>query len=120
MPSQRIPHAETVYERNHLYAGPRTKASRDLQCTLRLPENNSLGGTMSRLFEEVPEAREFCDEIIGHVSDYRLHDRESFSELFSSVLSTSQIDMQGDAFAPNALEQMAAQVSREPVWLGFN
>ncbi len=75
---------------------------------------------MSRLFEEVPEAREFCDEIIGHVSDYRLHDRESFSELFSSVLSTSQIDMQGDAFAPNALEQMAAQVSREPVWLGFN
>lgn len=75
---------------------------------------------MGTLFEETPEARDFCTEVVANIDRYRIDQREAFSETHVAVLSTSLVDLQGDAFTRSALDEMAAQIRRELVWIGYN
>lgn len=60
---------------------------------------------MSNLFDEAPEALEFCQAVEEDISRYKLFDEEQFAELQGCVLSTTGIDLQGERFTIKALEE---------------
>lgn len=72
---------------------------------------------MSNLFDEAPEALEFCQAVEGNISRYKLFDEEQFAELRGCVLSTTGIDLQGERFTIKALEEGVRKINENGLWL---
>src|SRR5690349_20031999 len=72
---------------------------------------------MDNLFDEAPEAFQFCRDVEEEIAKYKLFDREEFSELRCCVLTTSGKDMQGDSFRLKALVQGVREINQNGLWL---
>lgn len=72
---------------------------------------------MGSLFDEAPEALEFCRAVEENISRYKLFDEEQFIELRGCVLSTTGIDLQGERFTTRALEEGVRNINENGLWL---
>jgi len=63
------------------------------------------------LFDEAPDALQFCQAVQEDIGRYRLFDDEQFYELRCSVLSTSGTDTQGEAFTVKALKEGVRKIN---------
>ena len=72
---------------------------------------------MSLLLEE-PEAKQFCKITIDKIQDFKLSQEEEFIGLQPSILATSNLDSQGEAFSYQALESGVRHINKEILWIG--
>jgi hypothetical protein len=72
------------------------------------------------LLEEVTEAREFCESVLRDIDSYKLYPEETFSHMHRAILSSSAVDLQGEAFTPDALESGAHLINEEILWIGVH
>lgn len=72
------------------------------------------------LLEEVTEAKEFCKSVLRDIHSYKLYADETFSHLHRAILSSSAVDLQGEAFTPDALETGARRINEEILWIGVH
>jgi hypothetical protein len=71
---------------------------------------------VSHFWDEVPEAKEFCEQIIKNSDRYKLFPSEKFHMFTQGIAATSGVDSQGDCFAPEALFSMVDQINNDVIW----
>ena len=71
---------------------------------------------MTDLFEETPEALQFCRSVVDNLDQHLLFPKEEFVRVMYGVVATDEVDAHGDAFDVAALDDFARQAETSPVW----
>jgi hypothetical protein len=69
------------------------------------------------LIDESPEAQDFFRTVASNVGRYLLFPDEPFTTLRPGILATSAVDRQNEIIAPACLEDMAAQINENSLWM---
>lgn len=69
------------------------------------------------LLDECPEAGQFMMEVTENVERYKRFPSERFAKLVIAVMATNAVDRQNEVIDPGCLEDMAAQINRDSLWL---
>lgn len=72
---------------------------------------------MSNLWNEVPEAEIFYEDVVKNLNNFLLFEKESFSRINQAILGTSNIDSQNEAFDISSLQGVVSYVKEKPMWL---
>jgi predicted RNase H-like HicB family nuclease len=85
-----------------------------------LEDSLALNQTASsiNLWAEEPKAKLFCQSVVDDIRNYKIYPNEEFCDFQFAILSTSAIDLQGEAFTPEALESGARKMNEETLWIG--
>jgi hypothetical protein len=77
------------------------------------------GKKMGRnLWEESPGSEEFVNSVTKNIDNYKLFPEEHFIKIYRGILSTSEMDSQGEAMTEEALKHTIAQIDAGVMWLG--
>jgi hypothetical protein len=69
------------------------------------------------LLVECPDAQEYLQQVMADPDSYKRYPEEQFAQLQAGIFATSLVDRQNEAFAPEALESMAAQINERSLWM---
>lgn len=71
------------------------------------------------LIQESPDAIRFVENVVQSSQQYKRFPSESFTTVESGVLLTSGVDLQGEAFAQEALEEAVRHIREHGLWLRY-
>lgn len=71
---------------------------------------------MSNLLDEAPEAKDFLEEVVNNIDEYKLFEGENFEHFLTGIIATTGVDSQGDRITLQAITQMAEQLNQEVIW----
>jgi len=69
------------------------------------------------LMDEVPEAQDFLQEVLGNIDQYSVIGDEPVADYIQGILATTSIDAQGEAFGQEALEALVTMVNTQGLWM---
>ena len=69
------------------------------------------------LIGQSPEAQDFLRTVVSNIEPYLLFPDERFMTISTGVLATSAVDLQNEMIDPGCLEDMAAQINKESLWM---
>src|SRR5258708_39825257 len=69
------------------------------------------------LIDESPEAQEFFRDVASDIEKHKRFQEERFARVLTGVLATSAVDSQNEVIAPECLEDMAMQITRDSLWM---
>jgi hypothetical protein len=71
------------------------------------------------LIAESEDSLHFLREVESNIQAYLYFPGEHFSQTAPGVLATSSVDLQGEAFAIDALEESARHVQADGLWINY-
>lgn len=70
------------------------------------------------LWDESKEASEFIEYVVEHIDDYKLFPEEHFKNIRKGILSSSEVDTQGEAITREGLQNIINQINNGIRWMG--
>src|SRR5439155_2206617 len=69
------------------------------------------------LIDESVEAQEFFRHVASDIEKHKRFQGERFARILTGVMATSAVDSQNEALTPECLEDMAAKINKDSLWM---